>query len=1305
MTMNKPQSLGRKITASLVCTALLMAAGSASADLTITTNNQNSASTFTPTWPVANNSLIAGLSPSASFGNFTQESAGGLATLTDEAIGPVLASGNQTAMATCGNNGGRMVIYDLPASANGYDITNISTYSGWGNGGRHAQAYTLYYSTQAAPRKFISLGSIAYTGGFTGNNPNQPSANQVIWSDSNNGSIAANVSAIMFNFNSPVAPNGENGYSGYSEITVQGTPSATVVTQVVTIAMSNTNGAAPFNPGWTLETPSLIAGRAPFSTTGSFDLESPTLTGIRDINSLTANGDLTLNPDMIAANNNNTTTPNYVTCGGNACTSIIYALTNSPNGSDVTNIVVYNGWADNGRDGQYYTVLYSTVAQPTTYLPISTVYYLPNVPGSTPSANRVAIASTNGVPLASAVANLKFDFGSVPAAGAFNNGFQGYGQIIVQGNDTTVPPPPPSPYLTQDTLPTHAETFVGDQVVFTAVYSNAPPADVQWLVIKGGVTNILSGATNGTLTLNNVQTTDSGSYLLMAVNATNGAAAPSYSTAAPLVVSAATSVGNVVVRNSGQTGPSTFYPPWTINTNLDLIFGSPTDGSGSPGTAAAGSGSYGNQTGLAGDPTVLADGNLGSTLPNMVSCGWVNVGAGQSMTYTLPTQTYGYNITNITIYGGWPDDGRNEQKYQVLYSTVTDPTTFVSIGTFDYNPTFTSSEPNATRVTLVPAVGALAQNVYALEINFNLQSKNNWNGYSEITVNGNPSTGFIPSLTQDITPNTAEDVKGNSLNMSANFSGATSFQWQKNGTNIPGAIAPTLTLNNLQLSDTATNGGYRLLGINAAGTNTSRGCSVIVDPVPAATNNVVTAFAYQSSDAAAPNTFGPTWDTTGLGSSLIAYAYPVTYDTVGNFYDPDNNFPNSAGGLPVLTDGNYGVFAFDGSHPAFATAGPTAGQYVVYTLGYDPNGYDVTNIQIAGGWNDNGRNSQFYTVSYSTVQNPTLFTTLNAVSISPTFPSENVIRTTMTPATGVLASNVYAIEINFLYPQGVPNGYSGYSEISVFGSASANPPPTGGPVITAENELGTNNIWTVETPNLIANQLPSSTGPGMFTEEGCNETNLTDGVIGFGFQYGASCGADGAAVPWIIFNSASGWDLTNIVVYSLWNDYGRDGQFYNLSYSTLSAPTTFVPLASVSYNPDVPTDGTASGNRVAISPAPGQTLLASNVYAVKFDFTPQGTEDFGWSGYSEIVLQGSNLAPVTIATFNTPTISGGNLILSGTGGTPNYSYTVLTTTNLLTPLADWTVSTNGTTDGTGAYSTAIPVSAAPGGSFYQLRMP
>ena len=880
-----------------------------------------------------------------------------------------------------------------------------------------------------------------------------------------------------------------------------------------------------------------------------------------------------------------------------------------------------------------------------------------------------------------------------------------------------------SPILNQNIVPSHAETFVGDQIVFTAAYSNDPPVNLQWQQIttvpaatnnlNTGVVNVTnSGVVTSTLTLNNVQLTAAGSYRLKGLNAAV-AAPPSYSAAAPLAVSAATTVGNVIQKNSGQTGPASFYPAWTMNTNADLIFGFSV-GAGNAIPSAAGS--YALDALLNPDASALSDGNVNSAKPNMCSCGWaqLNPPPGESMTYTLPTTTYGYTITNITVYGGWNDDGRNEQKYQVLYSTVLAPSTYVSIGTFDYNPSFNDGGPNANRVILVPASGALAQNVASVQINFNMQSKNNWNGYSEITIGGKPAVGFIPAVTQDIAPLTAEDVVGSKLTMTGAFSGATSYQWQKNGTNLVGQTSPTLTLSNLQPTDVATNGGYRLLGINVTGTNYTRGCTVVVDPAPVATNNVITAVAYQTSDASAANPFVSTWDTSLLGASLIAGQNPPTlgYGT-GNFNDPDVGYPNTAGGLPVLTDGSYGTFAYDGSHPAFATCGtPTssAGQYVTYLLGAEANGYNITNIQIAGGWNDDGRDSQFYTILYSTVSNPNIFLPLTSVANNLETPrygvsDSTVVRTTFTPATGVLASNVYALEVDFQYPQGVPHGYSGYSEISVFGSPSATPPPAG-PVITTEHEE-TDNIWTVETPNLIAGQLPSSQGPGVFTGEGCNVTNLTDGVLGFGAAYGAACGDDiSASVSWIAFTPTNGiWTLTNIVVYTLWTDYGRDGQFYNVSYSTQLTPGTFLPLASVAYNPFVPT-GVPSGNRVTIAPPVGQSALASNVAALKFDFTPQGAQDFNWSGYTEIVLQGANLpaAIVIPPTLAAPKVSGGNLVLTGTGGTPNHAYTWLSTTNLSAPVT-WTTNSTGVLDASGSFSNAIPISVSQPGAYFRLRLP
>jgi hypothetical protein len=1332
--MKKIEPSKRQFAVNLVCLALLFVAGFASAQVTVTTLNQFGQANvwpFTPTWVVdQTDSLINGLTPGTAVGNFSLEIAGrdvtSLTVNTNLTLGIIQPSTTtSTNYVTYGNGSGAgsLLIYTLPANANGYNLTNITVYGGWANNGRDQQAYTVMYSTVANPTNFIYLATVNYNPSVSANTA---SAIQAIISNATGGSIATNVAAVQFVLNFPSV---ENGYCGIAAITAGGAP-ASAAGPTISVTAATQLGTAntwPFTPSWTIETDSLISGNTTeagnVTASGNFSLE---VAG-RVVDSLTApGGSLTL--DEVTGTSGTTTSPNYLTCGGGSGSgsSIIYTLTNSPNGSDITNVIVYNGWADNGRFGQYYTVSYSTVSAPTTYIPITTIYYLPSVAGNTPAANRVAIAMSTGAPLGKNVGNLKFDFTSPPNAGSFNNGYQGYAQIIVEGTNSTPPPVPPSPYLTQDTLPSYAETVVGDQVIFTAAFSNVPPASLQWQVIgtNGLTTNDISGETNATLTLNDLQLTNSGSYRLKAVNATNGAAAPSYTTAAPLAVgSVPAAVNNVIVEYAGQCGlgaagtSTNFYPTWTVNITNDLIYGFPTTASG-PGTATAGNGNYG--LGQAnGDPTVLNDGSIGyinywpnvGGSPALVSCGSSADNPGTSMTYTLITDSApnGFDLTNIVVYGGWGDAGRNEQKYQVLYSTVANPTAFNNLLTVDYNPNDPNNTQSATRTTLVPANGVLAQNVAAVEINWGLQGappKNGWEGYSEIIINGTPSAPK-PVLTQDVTPLSAEDVMGSSLTLTANFSGATSFQWQKNGTNISDATSPTLTLNNLQPTDAATNGGYRLVASNASGIAMTRECAVVVDPVPAAVNNVITAIAYQTSDL---SSFSPTWDTSSLSSSLILYQNPPSggFGT-GDFTDPDGN-PVShdlAGGLPVLTDGNYGTIVSGGPHPAFATGGPNAGQYVIYTLGPSANGYDITNILIAGGWNDNGRNSQYYTVSYSTVANPTMFVPLVVVETNLTAygaNDETTVRATMTPATGVLASNVYAIQVDFTVPAGVPNGYSGYSEIGVFGLPSAAAPPAG-PVITTAHEE-TNNIWAPETPNLIANQLPSSTGPGSFTLEGCNETNLTDGILGFGAAFGASCGAETDAVPYIIFSSASGWNLTNIVVYTLWHDYGRDGQYYNVSYSTVSAPTTFLPLASVAYNPFVIQDGRASGNRVAIAPPVGQFLLASNVAAVKFDFTPQGIQDFGWSGYTEIILQGTNLSSTIVfpPTFGKPTLSAGNLILTGAGGTPNQGYTLLTATNL-TPPVNWTTNGTGSLDGAGSFSNAVPVTATPPAQFFRLRLP
>ena len=909
---------------------------------------------------------------------------------------------------------------------------------------------------------------------------------------------------------------------------------------------------------------------------------------------------------------------------------------------------------------------------------------------------------------------------------------------------------PANPVLAQDILPASAQTVVGDQVVFSAAFSNSPAANLQWqFITTNGVVSDIAGQTAGTLTLANVQLANTGSYRLKAINQTNSLAVY-FSSAASLVVTPVPApINNVVITAAGQTGwgpgsvgiSTNFTPNWTANTNGDLILGSvDTSSLGNPGTVytpVVNSGNFGLAGGN-GDPQIMSDGDSGyltydpGTAGNLTldTCGPYStvVGAnyaGIYVIYTLNTASAanGFDLTNIVVLGGWGDSSQNEQRYQVLYSTVGAPNTFIPMTSWvDYLPTDASGFQSATRTTLTPAAGVLAKNVYAVQISFNSQNpvpKNNYSGYSEIIVAGKVAPAR-PILTQDISPAAAEDVVGGKLTFAPAFINATSYQWLKNGTNLPGATLPTLTFNSLQLTDAATNGGYSLMAMNTFGTNVSSACTVYVDPALTPTNNVVTAFAYQSSAASG---FGPTWDTSLLGASLIAGQNPplVGADTAANFIGGGD----SANGLPVLTDGSYGNFASDGTHPAFAAGGPGSGNYVIYQLGNNSpaaNGYNITNIQIAGGWNDFGRDSQFYTILYSTVANPSMFIPLVTVAndlsqgngeaaVGPPSGVPTTVRGTFTPASGVLASNVYAIQVNFEFPHNVANGYSGYSEISVLGSPSATLPPAG-PVITGVHD--TNNptvlLSNPTTPNLIAGQLPSSNGPGVFTEEGCNVTNLTDGILGSGAAYGASCGADGTAVPWIVFTPTNGtWNLTNIVVYTMWNDYGRCGQWYNVSYATTSNPTLFLPLASVGYNPFVPENGTHSANEVQIAPPVGQTLLASNVAAVKFDFTPQGVLNYGWSGYTEIMLQGTNVpaavvVPPTLPTaFAPPRVSSGNLILTGTGGTPaSAPYIWLSTTNLSAPII-WTTNFTGALS-SGAFSNSFTIGTNRD-RFFRFMMP
>lgn len=308
------------------------------------------------------------------------------------------------------------------------------------------------------------------------------------------------------------------------------------------------------------------------------------------------------------------------------------------------------------------------------------------------------------------------------------------------------------PLLMQDTLPVTAFDMIGDQVVFTAIFSNAPAATFQWQKIFGRMTYDIPGATNTTLMLTNVQPADTAAYRLKAVNATNREAV-TYASARPLVVdrlpAAIDNLIMVVAAQTGLGGTTSFTPTWEITTNISLIAGRlPSRTRGDFNLEAPGRQVSFLTDGNRGTLTLITNG-LTSDFSISSSTNYVTGGdgyrSGSSLTYLLTGSKTGYDLTSIVVYGGWANGSRDQQAYTVYYATVAMPTYFVRLGTVNYDPSNPANVQSATRVTLRPATGALATNVAAIRFDFTSpSSKNGYCGYSQIILSGVASATLPP---------------------------------------------------------------------------------------------------------------------------------------------------------------------------------------------------------------------------------------------------------------------------------------------------------------------------------------------------------------------------------------------------------------------------------------------------------------------------------------------------------------------------------------------------------------------------------
>jgi signal transduction histidine kinase len=354
--------------------------------------------------------------------------------------------------------------------------------------------------------------------------------------------------------------------------------------------------------------------------------------------------------------------------------------------------------------------------------------------------------------------------------------------------------------LIQDTVPTTAFDVTGDQVTFAAIFSNAPAAIFQWQKISNGMAYDITGASNTTLTLNNLQLSDTASYRLKAVNATNRTAV-TYTSARPLEVDLRpTPVNNLITVAAAQTGlggMTSFTPTWSITTNNNLIAGRlPSRASGNFSLEATGR-QVGHLTdGKQGTLALITNGLTRtfflSSSTNYVTCGdgfgTDGSRAGFMILYSLPAATNGYDLTNITVYGGWANNGRDQQAYTVYYSTVAAPAMFVRLGSVVYNPANPANVQSATRVTLLPATGALAANVSAIRFDFTSPaSKNGYCGYSQIILGGvvsaspplkSPDDRKVPTGTEGIYTSSSLDFLGSWIWDTNTFDKQTCYFWK-----------------------------------------------------------------------------------------------------------------------------------------------------------------------------------------------------------------------------------------------------------------------------------------------------------------------------------------------------------------------------------------------------------------------------------------------------------------------------------------------------------------------------------------------
>ncbi|HXA44273.1 MAG TPA: autotransporter-associated beta strand repeat-containing protein, partial [Candidatus Angelobacter sp.] len=250
----------------------------------------------------------------------------------------------------------------------------------------------------------------------------------------------------------------------------------------------------------------------------------------------------------------------------------------------------------------------------------------------------------------------------------------------------------------------------------------------------------------------------------------------------------------------------------------------------------------------------------------------------------------------------------------------------------------------------------------------------------------------------------------------------------------------------------------------------------------------------------------------------------------------------------------------------------------------------------------------------------------------------------------------------------------------------------------------------------------SDNGLGVYTLSGGSVYLLGGGIVNNGPNYTINLGGGtvGAETSW---SSSLNMNLTGsngpVTLNPAGNTITLSGGLSGSGGLTVAGGGTLDLSGANSYtgNTTVNTGSTLELDQTGSNP--GTFNLANDAV---LDLTFGGTYVVGGCRTNGVALAGgvytsSNLPGFITGTgsltvpaatppvVNRPIVSGGNLVLTGSGGTGGAHYTWLTSTNVTTPIALWVTNTTGNFDGSGDFSNAIPISISTPTKVFLLRTP